>query len=139
MGACVRESDGTKMTGEDASAVLDMAIYLGGVFHVAEWIRSTILLVIVLVGVNLMQIWYVTAINALYGIAIFIYIMVVVGSEDGKSCAASQPTRYRWLEVEIIYFWILFWIYQVPFMIAYLYKKEKLHEIMNAESEEEED
>ena len=89
LGACIRESDGAKLTGEEASSVLDMAIYLGGVFHIAEWIRSTILLVIILVGVNLMQVWYVTAITALYGIAAFFYIMVVVASDDGKACAAS--------------------------------------------------
>ena len=89
LSSCIRESDSAKLSGEDASQVLDTAIYLGGVFHIAEWIRSTILLVIILVGVNLMQVWYITAVTALYGIAAFFYIMVVVASADAKACAAS--------------------------------------------------
>ena len=41
--------------------------------------------------------------------------------------------------VEIIYFWVLFWIFQVPFLIVRLYKKEAIEEILNAEDVEESD
>ena len=82
------------ISGEDASAVYDTAIKLAGVFHVMEWVRSTILLTVVCIGVNLMQVWYVTAVTALYGIGTFIYVMIVVGSENGQACSEAQDTRY---------------------------------------------
>ncbi len=41
--------------------------------------------------------------------------------------------------VEIIYFWVLFWIYQVPFVIIRFFKKEKIEEVLNAETPEEDD
>ena len=74
------------LTGEDASAVLDTAIKLAGIFHIIEWIRTTILLVAICIGVNVMQLWYVTAISALYGIAVFIYLHVVYASTKGMAC-----------------------------------------------------
>ena len=85
---CVR-ADGTIITGNDASAVYDKAIYLTGIFHVMEWIRTTILLTVVCVGANLMQIWYVSAISALFGIAVFIYAHVIYASADSKACKAA--------------------------------------------------
>jgi hypothetical protein len=127
------------ITGEDASAVFDTAIKLAGVFHVIEWIRTTLLLTIICIGVNLMKVWYVTAISALYGIGVFIYVMAVLGSEDGMACAEAQPYRRMWLVVEVIYFWVLFFFYQAPFLLALCFKKERLHEIMHVESEQEEE
>ncbi len=41
--------------------------------------------------------------------------------------------------VELIYFWTLFWIYQVPMLLLRFYRKEKLEEILNAETPEESD
>lgn len=41
--------------------------------------------------------------------------------------------------VELIYFWTLFWIYQVPMLLIRFYRKEKLEEIINAETPEESD
>ena len=90
-----------------------MAIKLAGIFHVIEWIRTTALLfVIVCIGANLMHAWYITGIlSSLFGIAVFIYLHVVYASDDSKACADAQTTRHDWLMVEIIYFWVLFWIY----------------------------
>ena len=82
---CAR-ADGTTITGNDASAVYDMAIYLTGIFHVMEWIRTTVLLTVVCVGANLMPIWYVSAVSAFYGIAVFIYAHVIYASADSKAC-----------------------------------------------------
>ena len=75
-------SDGTLITGNDASAVYDMAIYLLGVFHMIEWIRTTILLTVVCIGTNLMHIWYLSALSMLYGIAVFVYAHVIYASDD---------------------------------------------------------
>lgn len=129
------------ISGGDASAVYDTAIKLAGIFHIIEWIRTTLLLTVICIGVNLMKFWYVTMITALYGIGVFIYVMVVIGSEDGIACADAQPHRRLWLVVEIIYFWTLFFFYQAPFVLAFCFKKEKLHLIINpkpSETEEEE-
>lgn len=41
--------------------------------------------------------------------------------------------------VELIYFWTLFWIYQVPMLLLRFYRKEKLEEIINAETPDESD
>lgn len=132
-------TDGTLITGNDASAVYDMAIYLLGIFHVIEWIRSTVLLTVVCVGTNLMQIWYLTAISMFYGIAVFVYAHVIYASDDSQACAEAQKTRHDWLMVELIYFWCLFWCFQVPMLLLRFYKKEKLEEILNAETPEESD
>jgi hypothetical protein len=68
-----------------------------------------------------MQVWYISSITALYGIAVFIYLIYVYASEDGKACGVYQNTRYQWMMVEIIYFWVLFFIYQVPFAIFFFF------------------
>ena len=86
---CTR-NDGSLIAGNDASAVYDMAIYLLGIFHVMEWLRTTILLTVVCVGANLMTIWYVSAISSLYGIAVFIYAHVIYASMDSKACKGPQ-------------------------------------------------
>ena len=125
--------------GEAASEVYDKALYLAGIFHVIEWIRTTILLAIICIGANLMPIWYASAISALFGIAVFIYLQVIYASDDSKACESAQKTRHDWLMVEIIYFWILFWIFQVPFLIIRFYKKEAIEEVLNAETPEESD
>lgn len=93
---------GIKLEGEDASAVYDAAIKLAGVFHVIEWIRTTLLLTVICIGVNMMQVWYVTAVSALYGVGVFIYLHVVYFSVESTACAENQTTRHQWLMAEII-------------------------------------
>ena len=41
--------------------------------------------------------------------------------------------------VEIIFFWILFGLFQAPMLLLRLFKKNKLIEMLNEESDEEED
>ena len=81
-----KQSNGQLIKREAASAVYDMAIYLAGIFHVIEWIRTTILLATVCIGANLLPVWYGTAISSLFGIAVFIYVMVIYASADSKAC-----------------------------------------------------
>ena len=99
------------ITGDKASAVFDTAIKLGGVFHIIEWVRSTILLTVILIGAPLMIVWYATAVSAIYGIAAFIYIHVTYFGTDGQACLSAQETRGQWLMFEIIYFWTLFFFF----------------------------
>ena len=84
---CTRE-DGSVIAGEDASKVYDMALYLLGIFHVMEWIRTTILLTVICIGANLMIAWYLSGLSALYGIAVFIYAHVIYASDDSVACSS---------------------------------------------------
>ena len=93
--------------GDEASKVYDMALYVLGIFYVIEWIRTTILLAIICIGANLLPLWYASAISAPFAIGVIIYAHVVYASDDSKACAV----------VELIYFWTLFWIYQVPMLL----------------------
>ena len=117
--------------GDDASAVYDTALYLVGIFHIIEWVRTTVLLVVVCVGVNLMKVWYYTAFSSIFGFICLVYVHIAVAGEDGQACSSAQETRYQWLVVEVVYFWTLFWIYQIPVVVFKFYSKEKLEEILN--------
>ncbi len=85
---CVRK-DGSLIQSDAASAVLDQAIYLLGIFHIIEWIRTTILLMIICIGVGLMKIWYFTMINAFYGFVCLVITHQVYVSADGKACGLA--------------------------------------------------
>ena len=79
---CQRE-DMSYIRGEEASAVYDLALYMTGVFHVVEWIRATILLVVIFVGVNLMHVWYASALSSIYGLVCLVIVHIAAFSEDG--------------------------------------------------------
>lgn len=135
---CQRE-DLSYIRGEDASAVYDLALYMTGIFHVVEWIRATILLVVIFIGVNLMHVWYASALASFYGFVCLVIVHIAVASEDGKACASQQETRYTWLVVEVVYFWALFFPAQVfPAMIT-CWRKHKLEETLNKEDDDSDD
>merc|ERR1711935_7257 len=105
---------------------MDTAILLAAIFHILEWVRTTILLTVVLVGVNLMWFWYFSGIlSATFGLGSFIYLIAVYAG-DAQMCNDTQPTRVQWLMVEVLYFGILFFIYQIPFLILRCFKKTTL-------------
>ena len=119
---------------------MDNGIKLCGIFHIIEWIRTTALLCVILIGSPLLNVWYFTAIpTALYGLVAFIYMHTVAFGSDAASCKEAQTTRFEWLKFEIIYFWTLFWIFQFPMGVFRLFKKEKLEEWMVSDEEDEED
>lgn len=132
-------NDGTVLKDDDASKVFDIAIKLLAIYHITEWVRTTILLVVVCIGVNLMHIWYLSSLVVLYAIPVFVYIHFVYASEEGIACGEHQHERRLWLMVEIIYFWVIFWVFQVPFGVFRLFKREKLFEILNAKDESDDD
>lgn len=81
--------EGSVVTDEDASKILDLPIAMAGIWHIIEWIRTTVLLTVIFIGAHqLMWVWYVTMINAFYGIACLIVVMMVYLGEKGKSCGA---------------------------------------------------
>ena len=78
---------GTMVKGEEASEILDTALFLVVLFHILEWIRWTILLTTALVNVNLIPVFYaMTVFNVPYG-----FIACLVGilkrySAGGEDC-----------------------------------------------------
>ena len=82
------------VSGEEASLVFDNVILLLGIYHIIEWLRTTILMTTICIGVNFMWVWYITCLNSLYGLAVFIYCHIVYAGDLGRSCALNQPTRY---------------------------------------------
>merc|ERR1712032_184387 len=51
-----------------AAKVFDRAILMLAVYHLIEWIKTTFLLAVVCIGLNLMWIYYFFAWNTLYGV-----------------------------------------------------------------------
>lgn len=94
--SCVDIADPSKppVVGEEASAIMDSAILMLGIYHIIEWVRCTMLLTVVCLGVNLMQTWYVLGLNSIFGLFAFIYCHVVYLGSAAKGCEANQDTRY---------------------------------------------
>jgi hypothetical protein len=61
---------GDKGSPDDASSVYDLYIVLCVIFHMVEWIRQTIFATSALVGVDLVGVYYVMAINVPFGIVV---------------------------------------------------------------------
>ena len=74
----------------NASAVFDSPLFLLGIYHIIEWIRTTVMLVIIIIGVNLMSFWYITGINFFFGIFCAIWTAITFFGEDGQSCYEVQ-------------------------------------------------
>ena len=124
-------------TPADNAAVYDMALRLLGAYHIIEWVRMTIFLVTLLLGQNFMPIWYLTSLNTLYGIAVYIYVHVIRFSGDGKECAEEQEFRSHMLVSEVIVFWTTFHILSVPHIFFAFMSNENLDKALIEEDEEE--
>ena len=76
---------------DEASAVFDSALYLCGVYHTIEWLRSCILLCVILLEESrLMKLWYYSSPVVIFGFVACIYAHVsFFGSEKGDACAKS--------------------------------------------------
>lgn len=109
----------TDLKGEAASEVMDLPLVLLSIFHIIEWLRATLLLVVILIGVNWAIFWYITTFNTLFGIVVYAYVhMVYLG--QGKECESAQPDRYMWLFAEMIAFWVLFFFFSFPMVVMFL-------------------
>merc|ERR1719443_558522 len=86
------------LTETDASEVLDGPIYTTGIFHIMEWIRTTMLLSVIMIGAPILIAWYITGIiTFIYAVVVFIYTLSVYAGDRGKACGDAQETRYQWL------------------------------------------
>ena len=78
---------------EASSAVLDMPILLMGIFHLLSWLRMACLFCVIFLGINLMQVWYLTTPATIFGIVSYVILFMTYFSEDGEACAAVQVQR----------------------------------------------
>ena len=111
---------------EKSSDVFDFPLLMLALYHMIEWIRTTVLLTVICIGVNWTWIWYVTTFNTLFGIVVYAIVHMVYMSDDGKSCNEVQEYRGVWLLVEIIAFWSLFFCCAFPMVCTILCGKEKV-------------
>lgn len=121
------------------SELYDMPLKLLGAYHIIEWVRVVIFLVTLLLGQNFLPIWYVTSLNTLFGIAVYITVHVVRYSGNGKECAEQQEFRAGMLTAEVIIFWVTFHIMSVPQVFLKFMSKENLEDALKEEVEEEEE
>ena len=61
---------------KEASAVFDTALMLILIFHIIEWVRLTVLLTVILVGVPWLIVYYALSVNFVFGMIISIVAMV---------------------------------------------------------------
>ena len=98
-------------SGEEASAVYDMALFMLGIFHIIEWVRTTLLLTVTcLDGMGLlMWAWHITTpINALFGVVCYLYAHYARLNAAGQSCVENQPSRAKFLFAQILFFYITY-------------------------------
>ena len=115
---CINDySDGTReldcggySNSEDKNPteVYDTALLLLAIYHLIEWVRVIIFAVCVVIGANLMIVWYITTPNAIFGIICYIIAHVHRFNAAGKACASVQPGRGKFLLGDVIVFWLTF-------------------------------
>lgn len=130
---------GTLANPEEASKVFDMPLLMLAIWHMIEWIRTTLLLTIVCIGVNWTIVWYITMPNTIFGIIVYALVHMSYLSEDGEACGAVQENRYLWLLIEMIGFWVCFFVFAFPFIFTCCLGKERADATLKKAAEEAEE
>ncbi len=110
------DTQGKLSASEEATKVFDLPLLLLAIWHIIEWIRTTVLLTVVCIGVKWLMFWFVTMPNTLFGLVTYAMVHVTYFGEDGKLCAEAQKDRADWLLGEIIAFWVVFFLFAFPFI-----------------------
>lgn len=118
----------------------DVALALLCAYHIIEWVRMTMFLVTLILGQNLIHIWYASALNTLFGIAAYIVCHIYRFNEQGKMCAEKDRQYYRgaFLLCDVIVFWVTFHIMSFPHIFLFL-KKSYIEDALKEHNEEEEE
>ena len=69
--------------------VYDGVLLLLAIYHIIEWLKTTIVLTVVFVGINLMYVYLFLILNTLFGIFVMILTISVRFSEDGEACVEA--------------------------------------------------
>ena len=120
------------------SEVYDTALILLASYHLVEWVRVIMFLVTLILGTNLMHVWYLTSINTLFGIAAYCVAHAARFSDDGYDCANEQVARGAFLLVEVILFWTTFHIMSFPQFFILIMKKDNLEDAMKVHNSDDE-
>lgn len=107
-------------------------------FHLIEWVRIIMFLITMIMGTNLMKVWYYTCPNTIFGIIAYIYVHAQRFSDDGKTCAEHQPGRAQFLVAEVAIFWSTFFIASFPQFFLFILKKENLEDAIKKPDDDEE-
>ena len=62
--------------------------------------------------------------------------MSVLASDEGSACAIHQAYRAEWLRIEIVVFWLCFFIYTFPLFALRFCSKESHDEILSKEDDD---
>lgn len=119
---------------ERNSEIFDKALVLLAAYHLIEWVRIIMFLVTIILGQNLVFLYYVSGINTLFGLAAYIVTHVARFNEEGKACAEVQTYRAAFLTAEVIVFWLTFHIMSFPNFFLFVMKKENIQEAMKEKS-----
>ena len=130
---------GDLSTSADASAFFDSPILLLGIFHVCSWLRTAVLFCVVCLGINLMQVWYLTTPVTVLGIAAYLITFQTYYSDDGAKCADAQPFRAQYLVAEICACWFFIIINFLPCAICCMSKDRHDVDIRKSDDSDEED
>lgn len=126
------------LVGDEASEVYDGVLVLSSIFHIIEWARATVFLCAILMGVNLIQLYYLLGLNVFYGFAVFIIAITKVTGSD-QDCKDNQETRYMFLLADIIVFFATFWFFEYPNLVLFpILGKKRLEEAMKDPDEDDE-
>ena len=74
----------------DAAAVYDSALLLLAIYHIVEWLKTTVVLTVVFVGINLVWLYLIMILNTLFGVFTMMYAVSVRFSEEGMECTEAQ-------------------------------------------------
>ena len=114
----------------ESSKIFDTPFLFLASWHIIEWLRATVLLTIVFLGVNWTFFWYLTIPNTLYGLIVFFIVHLAYLGEDGYTCREAQENRSVWLLVEILTFWATFFLYTFPFVLTICMGKDRVHKTL---------
>ena len=116
-----------------------MALLLLIIYHLIEWVRIITFGVCVVIGANLMHLYYFTSLNTLYGIFAYCYAHARRFNAYGKACAEVQTYRAQFLLAEVIIFWTAFHIMSAPWILMKFMKPESVDKAFKGGSDNEEE
>ena len=119
--------------------IYDRPLLLMSIYHLIEWIKTTLVLTVTCVGINLMYLYYPLILNTVFGVGAWIYTMMVLFSEDGQACMKAQPTRGLWLRIDVIIFVVTFFLCLGPLIPLRFCKKSDHDEILNKKDDDDDE
>jgi hypothetical protein len=124
---------------EKSTEVYDTGLLLLIIYHLIEWARIITFGVCVVIGANLMHLYYVTSLNTLFGIAAYCYGHYARFNTFGKECAEVQTYRAQFLLAEVIIFWVCFFVMSCPWILMKCMSNEGIEKAWKGGSEDEDE